>query len=150
MHRCRYFLIKSIWAHKFLQSNLKLLICVRRIPLKLSWLEFSKSSDFKNSFSLRYIGYVSHFNNCQHTQRGENVSLRLGELKAERDENFSFEDFKYHLHIHYLSFLYFSFKKSRNEKVNWSGEKKITQLWNFGSSMYCCGNSLGVVYKHYL
>lgn len=46
------------------------------------------------------------------------MSLRLGELKAERDENFSFEDFKYHLHIHYLSFLYFNFKKSRNEKEN--------------------------------
>lgn len=74
MHWCRYFLIKSIWTLKFLQSNLKLLICVLRSPMKLSWLEFSKSSDFKNSFSLRYTGYFSHFSDCQQTQR-ENMSV---------------------------------------------------------------------------
>lgn len=74
MHWCRYFLIKSIWTLKFLQSNLKLLICVLRSPMKLSWLEFSKSSDFKNSFSRRYTGYFSHFSDCQQTQR-ENMSV---------------------------------------------------------------------------
>lgn len=85
MQQGRYFLIKIIWTHKFLQSNLKLLICVLRIPMKLSWLGFSKSSDFKNSFSLSYTGYFSHLNDCQD---GKNVCpLSLGKLKEKKEWN---------------------------------------------------------------
>lgn len=142
MHRCRYFLIKIIWTHKFLRSNLKLLICVLRSPIKLSWLEFSKSSNFKNSFSLRYTRYFSHLNDCQDTQRGEkSVLLRPGEWKERRNETPLNITCKCVFYPFFISTLKSPVPKKqvRWEKMhlNVSGTNIwIIQLWNFMSSYW--------------
>lgn len=95
--------------------------------MKLSWLEFSKSSDFKNSFSLRYTGYFSHRNDCQDTRGKKCLSFKARRIKRKKERSSFIQWFWISFVNVFPIFLLFQLWKAQYQKSKLDAEHFFSQ-----------------------